>query len=279
MGASGEVAESFFWTHSTAVKVETIARSYSKKTETVPQSFRQLYWIIFIYEGDFVSEISVTLPSGITRYEDVIPYPDSHTRLPNLAPGHASASPLIHQSQEELFAFQISTNAAIRGFLNRVNSVVYDNKEQYRTARPTYASWLLRISNDLWSHHEALYQNLPDLLLTSQPELLPRVHDSLTLNDEVSSWNKPWNVIRLRGRFYAGQYIIHRPFIEFALLNIATFDSHPCRDDILKKGRMCLDGCRGFIELFGGQPANSLTGLFASGMVYVNATALTCSAN
>ncbi|KAH7166562.1 hypothetical protein EDB81DRAFT_782439 [Dactylonectria macrodidyma] len=273
MGATGNVAESFFWAHSTAVKVETIARSIARKNEAAPDSFRRLYWISFIYEGDFVSEISITLPSGIARYEDVIPYPDFNIQHPQMSPDHAATSTPAHRSQEELFGFQISTNAAIRRFLNRVNSVVYDNKEQYRAARANYASWLLRISDDLWSHHEAIYQNLPDILLTSQPQLLHSMNNSFTqIDNGIPSQNKPWNVIRLRGRYYAGQYIIHRPFVEFALLNIANFDSHPCKADVLKKARMCLDGCQGFVELFGNQPANSITSLFATGMAVFTMT-------
>ncbi|KAH7140067.1 hypothetical protein B0J13DRAFT_478509 [Dactylonectria estremocensis] len=273
MGATGNVAESFFWAHSTAVKVETIARLLARKSETAPDSFRRLYWISFIYEGDFVSEISITLPSGIARYEDVIPYPDFNIQHPQMSPDHAATSPPAYRSQEELFGFQISTNAAIRRFLNRVNSVVYDNKEQYRAARANYASWLLRISDDLWSHHEAIYQNLPDILLMSQPRLMSSMNDSFTqMDDGIPSQNRPWNVIRLRGRYYAGQYIIHRPFVEFALLNISNFDSHPCKADILKKAKMCLDGCQGFVELFGTQPANSITSLFATGMAVFTMT-------
>ncbi|KAL6407567.1 hypothetical protein AUP68_08586 [Ilyonectria robusta] len=272
MGATGNVAESFFWAHSTAVKVETIARSISRKGEAAPDSFRRLYWISFIYEADFVSEISITLPSGIARYEDAVPYPDFSIQHPQLSPDHAATSPPAYRSQEELFGFQISTNAAIRRFLNRVNSVVYDYKEQFRTTRVNYASWLLRISDDLWSHHEAIYQNLPDILLRSQPQL-PSINSFFThMDDGIPSQNRPWNVIRLRGRYYAGQYIIHRPFVEFALLNIANLDSHPYKADVLKKAKMCLDGCQGFVELFGAQPANSITSLFATGMAVFTMT-------
>jgi hypothetical protein len=228
-----------------------------------------------MYEGDFVSEISITLPSGISRYEDVVPYPANATFSRHF---HHSGTPSTdggtqalesYDRTEELVAFQISTNAAIRRFLNRVNSVVYDSKDQFRMTRSNYANWLLRITEDLWSYHDAIYKNLPDFLLRSQPQ-----HESSTDSaahpgtpGTESIRNNPWNVRRLEGRFYAGQYIIHRPFLEYVLLNIDHFQTHPCREAILERGRLCLQGCSGFIKVFDIDPANSITCLFASGMV------------
>ncbi|GKT63833.1 hypothetical protein ColTof4_04589 [Colletotrichum tofieldiae] len=268
MNAKGRVAESFHWAHATAVKCEALAR--------------RLYWVSLIYEGDFVSEISITLPSGIARYEDVVPYPAPETPKQHKnytvtistpeADVTSPASTSFYRT-EELVAFQISTNAAIRRFLNRVNSVVYDSKDQFRMTRANYANWLLRITEDLWSYHGALYRNLPDFLLTSQPR---KMHDHENASSPMTPGiirveelsNNPWNVLRLKGRYYAGQYIIHRPFIEYVMLNIADFETHPCREAILERCRMCLEGCKGFINVFDIDPANSVTGLFASGMVY-----------
>ena len=64
--------------------------------------FRRLYWVVFIWEGDFISEISINLPSGIAKFEELIPYPTFESRDP----------------EEELVAFQISTNVSIQRFLN-----------------------------------------------------------------------------------------------------------------------------------------------------------------
>ncbi|KAH6887710.1 hypothetical protein B0T10DRAFT_490225 [Thelonectria olida] len=272
MGARGKIMESFHWVHSTAVKVETIARSLTRKSEPIPDSFRRLYWIAYICEGDFISELSITLPSGIARYEDLIPYPDFSVQHQTLTSDCSPMSTSSVGSREELFGFQISTNSAIRRFLNRVNSVVYDNKEQYRAARSNYTSWLMRISDDLWSHHEAIYRNLPEILLTSQTQLSVADHSLHPTSGNIESQNRPWNVIRLRGRYYAGQYIIHRPFIEFALLNMGHLDLHPHRAEVLEKSKTCLNGCKGFIELFAGQSLNSITCLFASGMVIFTMT-------
>ncbi|KAK6087043.1 C6 finger domain-containing protein [Seiridium cupressi] len=69
-GASGRVSESFHWAHVTATKCEIIARSTilnSKSPVEFADPFRRLYWISFIWEGDFMSELSVNLPSGIAR--------------------------------------------------------------------------------------------------------------------------------------------------------------------------------------------------------------------
>lgn len=250
-------------------------------TERFSDAFRRLFWVSLIYEGDFVSEISITLPSGIARYEDVVPYPAPET------PKHHGEYTAAHRASEaevtspgstsfyrteELVAFQISTNAAIRRFLNRVNSVVYDSKDQFRMTRANYANWLLRITEDFWSYHGALYRNLPDFLLTSQPRKRPEQDNASSPMTPViirveELGNNPWNVLRLKGRYYAGQYIIHRPFLEYVLLNMAHFETHPCREAILERCRMCLEGCRGFINVFDIDPANSITCLFAGGMV------------
>ncbi|TDZ16675.1 Citrinin biosynthesis transcriptional activator ctnR [Colletotrichum orbiculare MAFF 240422] len=284
MGAKGRVSDSFHWAHATAVKCEALARREvinTDGTDRFSDAFRRLFWVSLIYEGDFVSEISITLPSGIARYEDVVPYPAPET--PKHREEHAAAfstpeanptSPAAtsYYRTEELVAFQISTNAAIRRFLNRVNSVVYDSKDQFRMTRTNYENWLLRITEDLWSYHGALYRNLPDFLLTSQPRKRPdQENASSPLTPGIirveELGNNPWNVLRLKGRYYAGQYIIHRPFLEYVLLNMAHFDTHPCKEAILERCRLCLEGCRGFINVFDIDPANSLTGLFASGMV------------
>ena len=230
-----------------------------------------------MYEGDFVSEISITLPSGISRYEDVVPYPANATFSRHFnqsdTPSTDGGSQALesYDRTEELVAFQISTNAAIRRFLNRVNSVVYDSKDQFRMTRSNYANWLLRITEDLWSYHDAIYKNLPDFLLRSQPQQETTQSTDGSLQPGTpgteSIRNNPWNVRRLEGRFYAGQYIIHRPFLEYVLLNIDHFQTHPCREAILERGRLCLQGCSGFISVFDINPANSITCLFASGMV------------
>ncbi|KAF4448693.1 oleate-activated transcription factor 1 [Fusarium austroafricanum] len=278
MGASGMVSEAFHWAHTTAVKCESMARSFAKN-ETIPDAFRRLYWISFIYECDFISEISIVSPSGIARYEDKIPFPAFTAENNPISPSGPESS---DRSQEELVAFQITTNSAIRRFLNTVNSVVYDDKEQFRTRRSNYASWLLRIAEDLRSHHAAIYHNLPEFLLTNSSQDVPMTGADLSSPASLQSptariqgipvGNNSWNILRLKGRYYAGQYIIHRPFIEFIVLNIENFESHPCKDAVLKRSKSCLDGCMGFIKVFDVETANSLTCLFPTGLVFSYST-------
>lgn len=230
--------------------------------------FRRLYWISFIWEGDFMSEISVNLPSGIARYEDVIPYPIFESQETN----GAGLEPAVTQSEsEQLVAFQISTNASIRRFLNRVNSVVYDIKEQSRMTRTNHVDWLLRTTNDLWLHHSSVYRNVPDFLLKSVPATAEDSQSPASPSTpgfiRRTVGNNPWNILRLKGRYYSGQYIIHRPFVEHVLLNMSTFANDPRKPQVLEKCRACLEGCRGFINVFDVDPANSITCLFATGMV------------
>lgn len=213
------------------------------------------------------------MPSGIAKFEDDVPYPvfnSSNSHGANTSPGELGST---HDPQElSVIAFQISTNASIRRFLNRVNSVVYDSKEQYRMARSDYATWLLRVTGDLWSHHSAVYQNLPEFLLTSSNTRTRLPSNGASPSTPgfmrpAETGNDPWNVVRLRGRYFAGQYIIHRPFLEFVLRNLKTFDAHPSRGVILHKCRLCLEGCIGFIRVFDVGPTNSVTGVFTGGMV------------
>ncbi|WZH48340.1 Zn2-C6 fungal-type domain-containing protein [Fusarium acuminatum] len=156
-------------------------------------------------------------------------------------------------------------------------SVFYDDKERFRTRQSNYASWLLRIAEDLYSHHSAIYHNLPEFLLTnsSQDVSMTGIDSSspaslqspTTRIQGIPTGNNSWNVLRLKGRYYAGQYIIHRPFIEFIILNIDNFEYHPHKEAVLKRSKTCLDGCAGFIKVFDVETANSLTCLFPTGMV------------
>ncbi|KAI1484539.1 hypothetical protein F5X96DRAFT_435421 [Biscogniauxia mediterranea] len=315
MGARGRVAKSFHWAQAAAVKCEALVRMPGTNRIVhgeFSDAFRRLYWVAFIYEGDFGSEIEITGPSGIAKYEDLVPYPvfgpsssssssSAHAPPPesNTANNNtnnkggggggggggdvaASSSPMPIHSVEELIAFQISTNAAIRRFLNRVNGLIYNSKEQYRMTRSDYATWLMRVTDDLWSHHTAIYRNVPDFLLTSRPPPPPQHHDhdrgeahhhqqqqasSSFLRAHHALGNNPWNVLRLKGRYYAGQYIIHRPFVEYVLLNLPRFESHPCRAAVLDKCSSCLEGCRGFVRVFDTDQVNSITCLFGTGML------------
>ncbi|KAF4446828.1 C6 finger domain-containing [Fusarium albosuccineum] len=263
MGASGRVSDSFHWAHATAVKCEHIAKMTLirfQEPNAFSEAFRRLYWVAFIFEGDFVSELSITLPSGIARYEDLVPYPiqgaSSRHEHDNATPGSASSrtEPASLDPAEELVAFQISTNAAIRRFLNHVNSVVYDSKDHFRMTRTNYSNWLLRTTDDLWAYHSTIYRNLPDILLNRSSDMQSEAFESASPGTTRRLGNHAWNIVRLQGRYYAGQYIVHRPFIE---------------EEILERCRMCLEGCKGFINVFDANPANRITCLFASGMVQV----------
>ncbi|KAG9256282.1 uncharacterized protein F5Z01DRAFT_649773 [Emericellopsis atlantica] len=267
-GAKGRVAESFHWSHAASVKCEALARRYThgQPGSAIPDQFSRLFWIAFIYEGDFVSEISVNLPSGMARYEELIPYPT----VTSTADGTNGAA----DPQQEVVAFQITTNASTRRFLNRVNSAIYNVKEAQRKQLDRgshYPAWLLSVTQDLWSHHSAVYRNLPEFLLRTEADSIispPSVESPTARIEGLSSrGNNPWNILRLKGRYYAGMYIIHRPFVEYALLNVDHLDQHPYREAILNNAATCLAGCGGFIRVFDYEPANSISCLFATGMV------------
>ncbi|RBQ97113.1 hypothetical protein VDGD_10496 [Verticillium dahliae] len=196
--------------------------------------------------------------------------PRSSFTAQQLSPRAATATSPASSSldrTEALVAFQISTNAAIRRFLNSVNSVVYNRKDQCRTTRANYANWLLRITEDLWSFHGAIYRTLPGFLLTSRPRKPTGSPATPGFPSVEELGNNPRNVLRLEGRYDAGQYIIHRPFIEYVLLNVGYFATHPCREAVLERCRLCLLGCQVFIHVFDVDPTNSVTGPSVAGMV------------
>ncbi|OBT81252.1 hypothetical protein VE02_10359, partial [Pseudogymnoascus sp. 03VT05] len=37
--------------------------------------FRRLFWVVYVNESDFASEFTLTPPSGMTLFEDIVPYP------------------------------------------------------------------------------------------------------------------------------------------------------------------------------------------------------------
>lgn len=245
-----------------------------------------MFWTVYVYESDFASEISLTPPSGMTRFEEMVPYPtseswrtDSDTDMEVLDAEHSrnsaqDSSRFTNVNPSELAAFQISTNSAIRRFFNRVNAVIYNENEAWRKKNhETYADWLLKISDELAAHQDAIHRNLPAFLLTNElPEIQQGEDQDHQRNsgDQKQVYNSflhhSWNIARLKGRHCAGNYVIHRPFIEYVLLNPVQFDIHPSKLDILEKCRMCLEGCHGFIKIFSIEPANCTTNLFSTGM-------------
>lgn len=183
---------------------------------------------------------------------------------------------------EELAAFQISTNIAIRRLLNSVHSLIYDSKDHFRMKRVEYVRWLLRVTGDFWSYHGTIYRNVPQFLLVSLPPWGesqghapdPSTPSHHTRYRDASSkpeglGNDPWNILRLQGRYYASQHIIHRPFVDYVLMNMDHIQTHPDLEVILQKCALCLEGCKGFICVFNINEANSITSLFATGMAYV----------
>ena len=79
--------------------------------------FRRLFWEIYVYESDFASELSPTPPSGIARFEDLVPYPTSQPpsvdENDNSMDSTMELLPPQSKQHQDLAAFQISANPAI----------------------------------------------------------------------------------------------------------------------------------------------------------------------
>ncbi|RDW63609.1 hypothetical protein BP6252_11154 [Coleophoma cylindrospora] len=281
LAAKGQAVDSHHYIQNAAMKCKMITKRdllENGGTANFSDIFKRVFWVVYIIESDFASEFSIALPSGITIYEDIVPYPSS-TQLETQSCSitdpeyHSPSSSLPGDIYKQSFsAYQISTNSAIRRFINRITAVMYHRKDTWQKKDPIdQVSWLEKIANELRSHHEALFKNLPSFLLSVDP---PEVRNDSGLDDDLSNdsntlispSNHTWNVTRLRGRYFAGLYIIHRPIFEFAIRHPEQTSQHPAAAEIFESCRSCILGCSGFIELMFEQSANRLTGLFATGM-------------
>ncbi|KAK0120787.1 hypothetical protein ONS96_010989 [Cadophora gregata f. sp. sojae] len=283
LGSKGRTLESHQQVHLAARKVVILAKRMVLQYQRMPKfsdSFCRLFWVIYVYESDFAMELSITPPSGITRYEEMVQYPTSEqssteyhspmsmdTSSPSDFSDHETR--LRHSTDSSLVAFQISTNSAIRRFLNRITAVIYNPHESWRKKDHTsYVNWLLKISNELQNHHEAIHGNLPPFLLSTDPRALwdDSSGTGISVADHREFSNHLWNVSRLRGRYCAGQYLICRASYEFVLLNPEAATSHPRGQEIMDKCRSCIQSCVDFVKIFSVEPVNSMTNLFATGM-------------
>lgn len=140
----------------------------------------------------------------------------------------------------------------------------YDQKDHFRMPRVEYVAWMFRVAEDFWSYHADVYRNVPEFLFIPRSGVDTVAPD--TAHHAEILENNPWNVLRLKGRQYAAQHIIYRPFIDYVLLNSDQIDSHPEREAILQKCGLSLEACKGFINVFDVDEANSMTCLFATGM-------------
>lgn len=244
------------------------------------EPFRRLFWVVYVNESDFASEFSFTPPSGMTLFEDIVPYPSPDENNSDMdydiGPGKPSMSNSLRDSRpyDNFAAFQVSTISAIRRFINRATAVLYSPHEVRRKENENYTTYITRLHRlacELRSHHEAIHRNLPSFLLSTDPadfwqQINPGGSTSTDTINRIRFENHLWNVARLRGRYFAGLYIINRPLLENLLLNPHLIDLHPRKTAVLDSCKECLIGCSGFVKIFFAEPANSLTNLFATGM-------------
>ncbi|OBT76701.1 hypothetical protein VF21_03870 [Pseudogymnoascus sp. 05NY08] len=281
LGAKGRPVDSDHNIHVAARKCKLIARRETlihKEYPDFSDPFRRLFWVVYVNESDFASEFTLTPPSGMTLFEDIVPYPspddtdsemdyDTGLNKPPMSNSLPDSGPY-----DNFAAFQVSTSSAIRRFINRATAVLYSPHEvRRRENHTTYITRLHRLACELRSHHEAIHKNLPSFLLSTDPtdfwsQINPGESTSTDAIDRTRFSNHLWNVARLRGRYFAGLYIINRPLLENVLLNPHLIDLHPSKTAVLDSCRDCLVGCSGFIKTFFTEPANCLTNLFATGM-------------
>ncbi len=117
-------------------------------------SFCRLFWVTYVLESDFAMEMTLTPPSGITRFEEMVRYPaseqtstDHDINIPSPSGYLEYDAKTTDSTAVNLAAFQISTNSAIRRFLNRITAVIYNPQETWRKQhQKSYINWLLKIT-------------------------------------------------------------------------------------------------------------------------------------
>ncbi|KFY71216.1 hypothetical protein V499_08578 [Pseudogymnoascus sp. VKM F-103] len=179
LGAKGRPVDSDHNIHVAARKCKLIARRETLIHKEYPEfsdPFRRLFWVVYVNESDFASEFSLTPPSGMTLFEDIVPYPSPDDTDSEMDYDIGLNKTLMSTSlpdpgpYDNFAAFQVSTSSAIRRFINRATAVLYSPHEVRRKENhTTYIMRLHRLASELRSHHEAIHKNLPSFLLSTDP--------------------------------------------------------------------------------------------------------------
>ncbi|KAI9675577.1 MAG: hypothetical protein M1817_000943 [Caeruleum heppii] len=186
-GQLARVFESWKWINNACTACQVLVRPVKFDNETNPvrkELITTCFWTALQLESDILAELDLP-QSGITRYEYTMPFPKGK-------PG------------EELMWTYYLAQIGLRKLLNRVHSSLYKPKPPDKDDAEWSIHELLELSRQLseWREH------VPKPLQWDDSDPPPA---------EI-------NAARLRAKYYGARYVIHRPFLHYA---IHPIDSQP----------------------------------------------------
>ncbi|KAK9452703.1 hypothetical protein V1511DRAFT_507226 [Dipodascopsis uninucleata] len=249
LGAKSKICECFRYLQIAS----TASQTYIKQNKKMSQSFCCTFWCLYCYENDILSEIDLFSPTGITKYEDLVPYPSSDiVSMPRhmYHPGTYDNA----GGEDEVFLLQLITNSSMRKSINRINATIYC-RDVTNNARADYLVWMFQYTHEFEQHHSALQERIPKYIYNTPP-------------------NVKWNVNRLKRRRSAFNYIINRNFVDYVLHNEEFMIEEHKRAEILSCCRQCLLGCRSFILEMANGDIVPITGVFSPGLATITMTTI-----
>ncbi|KAL4779188.1 hypothetical protein BJX76DRAFT_98373 [Aspergillus varians] len=195
----------------------------------------QIYWVAYAHESQLLAEFELP-PSGIARYEDMIPFPFSEYR-------NAEEPRSVHR-----MAFL--AHLALRNLLNRIHANIYGHGSRHspndtlsNTSGLTASSSLstgfstsMSIIKELDHQLELWREHLPtELAFPTLAQMNPWQREGLTKRRAASPSDRA--IGALKARYCAAKSIILRPFL-YELLNSPPQEGIPASSQEI--ARLCL---------------------------------------
>ncbi|KAI9675189.1 MAG: hypothetical protein M1829_003549 [Trizodia sp. TS-e1964] len=263
-GQMVRVLDSWRWIHWAAAGATILANPFVAQSETtdglVARHDRDIkmdnrrkhlitcaYWTALQLESDLLAELDLP-PSGITRYEGLMPYPRGSA-------WHLT-DPLGNKPESQMWMFYCA-QIALRRLLNRVHAYLYGENA-------SASSLSINIVLELRAQLREWRRVLPDHLKW----------------DDTEPPSTDINSARLRAKYYGALYIIHRPFLYHAIHlkdeNGVEIEPH---GDLVEACRSCIMAAfQSTIAFHNLKPRPILTNIFGTmhaqfgNMVVLNAT-------
>ncbi|KAK9458705.1 uncharacterized protein V1516DRAFT_687818 [Lipomyces oligophaga] len=143
--------------------------------------------------------IDLISPSGITKYEEIVPYPSSSViSMPSHMYHHLIVADKM-VADDSAVLLQLITNSSMRKSINRINATIYSLQLTHH-AQADYLAWMLQYAHEFNQHHKALLEHVPRYIYDSPP-------------------NTKWNISRLHRRRSAFNCIVNRNFVDYVVHN------------------------------------------------------------
>ncbi|RDW61744.1 fungal specific transcription factor domain-containing protein [Aspergillus mulundensis] len=197
----------------------------------------QIYWVAYVHESQLLAEFELPA-SGISRYEDTIPFPFSESRS-------------AHEPRE-LHRMIFLAHLALRKLLNRIHSNIYGHGSRHNrhdilsnispaglaasSSLSTGFSTSMLMIEELDHQLELWRQHLPaELTFPTLAHMNPWQDEDLTTRRAASPYERA--IGALRARYCAAKTIILRPFL-YTLLNTPPQSTIPATAH--ENAKLCL---------------------------------------